>query len=85
MDSRNRMGKNKDGVIFPAAPNLSEMSDTYLKFIEEVKAEIQKQRISAGIFIVYIESIEFLDNRVIMKIESSIIEKRRREYAKRAI
>lgn len=27
-------------------PNLSEMSDSYLKFIEEVKAEIQKQRIS---------------------------------------
>lgn len=40
------MGKNKDGVIFPVAPNLSEMSDVYLKFIEEVKSEIQKQRIS---------------------------------------
>ena len=46
MNNRKRMGKNKDGVIFPVAPNLSEMSDTYLKFIEEVKAEIQKQRIS---------------------------------------
>ena len=46
MDTRKRMGKNKDGVIFPVAPNLSEMSDTYLKFIEEIKAEIQKQRIS---------------------------------------
>lgn len=40
------MGKNKDGVLFPVAPNLSDMSDVYLKFIEEVKAEIQKQRIS---------------------------------------
>lgn len=40
------MGKNKDEVIFPVAPSLSEMSDTYLKFIEEVKAEIRKQRIS---------------------------------------
>lgn len=40
------MGKNKDGVLFPVAPNLSEMSDVYLKFIEEVKSEIQKQRIS---------------------------------------
>ena len=40
------MGKNKDGVIFPVAPNLSEMSDAYLKFIEEVKSEIQKKRIS---------------------------------------
>ena len=46
MDSRKRMGKNKDGVIFPVAPNLSEMSDSYLDFIEEVKKEIQKQRIS---------------------------------------
>ena len=40
------MGKNKDGVIFPVSPNLSEMSDAYLKFIEEVKSEMQKQRIS---------------------------------------
>ena len=46
LDSRNQMGKNKDGVIFPVAPNLSEMSDTYLKFKEEVKVEIQKQRIA---------------------------------------
>ena len=46
MDNRKRMGKNKDEVIFPVAPNLSEMSDTYLNFIEEIKAEIQKQRIS---------------------------------------
>ena len=29
LDNRKRMGKNKDGVIFPVAPNLSEMSDTY--------------------------------------------------------
>lgn len=46
MDSRKRMGKDKDGVIFPVAPNLSEMGDSYLEFIEEVKKEIQKQRIS---------------------------------------
>lgn len=46
MDNRNHMGKNNVGVIIPVAPNLSEMSDVYLKFIEEVKAEIQKQRIS---------------------------------------
>lgn len=32
MDSRKRMGKDKDGVIFPVAPNLSEMSDSYLDF-----------------------------------------------------
>lgn len=46
MDNRNQTGKNKDGVIFHIAPNLSEMSDAYLKFIEEVKVEIQRQRIS---------------------------------------
>lgn len=33
-------------MIFPVAPNLSEMGDSYLEFIEEVKKEIQKQRIS---------------------------------------
>ena len=46
MDNRNHMGKNKEGVIFPVAPNLSEMGDNYLQFIEEIKYEIRKQRIS---------------------------------------
>ena len=46
MDKRNHMGKDKEGVIFPVAPNLSEMSDGYLQFIEEIKEEIQKQRVS---------------------------------------
>lgn len=46
MDSRKCMGKDKEGVIFPVAPNLSEMSDSYLSFIEEIKKEIQNQRIS---------------------------------------
>lgn len=40
------MGNNKEGVIFPVAPNLSEMSDSYLQFIEEIKNEVQKQRIT---------------------------------------
>ena len=31
MDNRKRMGKNKDEVIFPVAPSLSEMSDTYYR------------------------------------------------------
>lgn len=44
MDNRNQIGKNKEGVLFPVAPNISEMSNVYLKFIEEVKAEIQKRR-----------------------------------------
>ena len=46
MDNREHMGKNKDGVIFPIAPNLSEMGDSYLEFIEKIKTEIQKQRVS---------------------------------------
>ena len=41
MDSRKHMGKDREGVIFPVAPNLSEMSDNYLEFIEEIKKEIQ--------------------------------------------
>ncbi len=45
MDNRKRMGKDKDGVIFPVAPNLSEMSDSYLDFIEAIKKEIQNQRL----------------------------------------
>jgi hypothetical protein len=46
MDKRKHMGKDKEEVIFPVAPNLSEMSDSYLQFIEEIKKEIQKQRLS---------------------------------------
>lgn len=46
MDNQKRMGKDKEGVIFPVAPNLSEMGDSYLEFIEKIKTEIQKQRVS---------------------------------------
>ena len=46
MDNRKQMGKDKEGLIFPVAPNLSEIGDGYLEFIEEIKKEIQKQRIS---------------------------------------
>ena len=46
MDNQKSMGKDKEGVIFPVAPNLSEMGDSYLEFIEKIKTEIQKQRIS---------------------------------------
>lgn len=46
MNNRKRMGKDKDGVIFPVAPKISEMSDSYLDFIEEIKKEIQNQRIA---------------------------------------
>lgn len=46
MDNQKRMGNDKEGVIFPVVPNLSEMGDSYLEFIEEIKSEIQKQRVS---------------------------------------
>ena len=35
MDNRKHMGENRDGVMFPVAPNLSEMSDSYMQFIEK--------------------------------------------------
>ena len=47
MDKRRYMGKDKEGVIFPVAPNLSEMSDGYLEFINEIKEKIKKQRMAA--------------------------------------
>lgn len=46
MDDRKRMGKDKDGVIFPVAPQPSEMSDSYLDFIEGIKEKIKTQRLS---------------------------------------
>ena len=44
MDNRKHMGKDKDGVIFPVAPNLSEMSDSYLDFIEESWEEMLRRK-----------------------------------------
>ena len=46
MDNRKHMGKNREGVVFPVAPNLSEMSDSYMQFIEKIKEQIRTQRIS---------------------------------------
>lgn len=46
MDKRKHMGKTKEGVIFPVAPNLSEMGDSYLRFIKEIKEEIKRQRLA---------------------------------------
>ena len=46
MDKRRHMGKDKEGVIFSVAPNLSEMSDGYLEFINDIKEKIKKQRVS---------------------------------------
>ena len=46
LNDRKRMGKDKDGVIFPVAPQLSEMSDSYLVFRETVKEKIETQRLA---------------------------------------
>ena len=46
MDKRRHRGKDKERVIFPIAPNLSEMSDGYLEFINEIKEKIKKQRVT---------------------------------------
>lgn len=46
MDKRNHMGKATDEVIIPVAPIISEMSDTYLSFIDNIKNEIKMQRLS---------------------------------------
>ncbi len=46
MNDRKHMGKDKDGVIFPVAPQLSEMSDSYLDFIENIKEKIRTQRLT---------------------------------------
>jgi len=46
MDNRRHMGKAKEGVIFPVAPSISEMSNSYLDFIDNIKSEIERQRLS---------------------------------------
>ena len=45
MNGRKRIGKDTDELIFPVAVNLSEMSDSYLDFIKELKKEIERQRL----------------------------------------
>ena len=46
MDKRNHMGKATDEVIIPVAPIISEMSDTYLSIIDNIKNEIKMQPLS---------------------------------------
>lgn len=46
MEDRKYMGKKKEKVIIPVAPNLSEMDKGYTDFIENMKKEIQRQRAS---------------------------------------
>ena len=46
MDDRKHIGKKKDGVILPVAPNISEMAVSYPDFINALIDKIQKKRIS---------------------------------------
>ncbi len=46
MKNRKHMGNSKKDAIFPVAAPLSEMSESYLLFIESIKKEIQKQRVA---------------------------------------
>lgn len=46
MNDRRHIGKDKDGAIFPVAPQLSEMSVSYSDFIENIKEKIRTQRLT---------------------------------------
>ena len=46
MDKRNHMGKATDEVIIPVAPIISEMSDTYLSFIDNIKNDDNQQDVN---------------------------------------
>ena len=46
MDDRKHMGTEKDGVILPVAPGLSEMAVSYPDFINALIDKIRKQRIA---------------------------------------
>jgi Uncharacterized conserved protein len=46
MDKRKRREKERDGMVFSRASNLSEIGEDYLQFIEDIKTKIKKQRIS---------------------------------------
>lgn len=46
MGGRKQIRNNKEEVIFSVAPKLSEISDGYLSFIEVIKEQIHKQRVS---------------------------------------
>ena len=47
MDKRKHMGKEKQGIIIPVASGLSEMDETYFRFIEDIKNEVKNRRISS--------------------------------------
>lgn len=45
MSDRKHIGKAKEDVLFPLAPDLSDMSESYFSFIDDIKNEIRNQRI----------------------------------------
>lgn len=49
MDGRIRKGNKRDGALFPTAPGLSDLGDSYVEFIRNIKQEIRKQRITVVI------------------------------------
>lgn len=44
-ERRRHMGETKDEVIIPVAPLLSEMSEGYVSFIQDIKERIRKERL----------------------------------------
>jgi len=44
-ENRRHMGKIKKDVIIPVAPSLSEMNNSYIDFINDLKESIKKERI----------------------------------------
>ena len=49
MDRRKKMGKDISDVIFPVAPPISEMPDSYHLFIHNLKQSIKEQRLAVVI------------------------------------
>ena len=46
MEHRNHLGEEKDGVIFPVPPPRTELNGEYRAFIEQIKGEIETQRLA---------------------------------------
>lgn len=44
-NKRKSMGKTKNGVVIPVAPNLSEMSDDYMNLMNDIKESISQERL----------------------------------------
>lgn len=49
MNERKKMGKDVSNVLFPVAPPISEMPDSYREFIHSLKQSIREQRLAVVI------------------------------------